>query len=809
MFAKAAASATAPIVKGGVYLDSFDVKLVQYRAAINKLSEIVRVLKILENSLNRKNETREIIPLLNYILALCQGPAFNVSQTLRKRLQLLSEFRLCKLGDVNPTVGISPIDLGLDLPEVLEDIEEYKAKVYDADLQGKILQSTLKISQNALVIYNQKFKQCTMERNSSRPTDISGRPISLEEKSFDELLKPIEISISLDLAVLINNFEVDTSLKSFRKLNFQVLVKFKDYINEKALPSIKVYYTSLFRFARAKTLSQAKVIMNLPYWQYTMHRIYAMLLRIKYLHDVIKTLTRQIYIPNKPYFHDPKIKLLAENVFDYEGLLNGLDSLCSPMDGSMELAEQLESYSKQGTTFAVQPTNILNAYNNSVTPAVQMLRSYMQTIDSWVSMWKFINQNTSAVTIEEIDPHEMKKMLEERLVIDKLDHVEKEKQKELAKKQKQESINGGTSNEKGVKTIFRRSSLRNSSTSSSSSVSNSPGNLSPAKLSRSSSHELKRIPTSLKSQSRNGSGLSSPLVSRRGSVSEKAARSPVSKLSSERSAQAGKASSHLSEETSRRNGRKRSVSLQSSSEPPKNIPDIEKERSNSLQASASLNQRMVQNAFLHLSGDLSGKGLASGEGRSRRILKTPATSKKLLRSGSPSPLRHKNSVNKSQTKTKDDNELPKIDSLTIDEETTKELVSGQSSTSLSCDEKEADTGSSNEKSEEDSDSVMLDTNELVKKVRFTGVPPMSSSENPRPKRKGWYKKPAVLHYPPPPPQFAIQQYKLRQEGLAFRKSLREDEQENTPQRKNLMFTANESQHSGHKLANKLRDKLAR
>lgn len=104
MLAKAAASASVPAMKGSVYLDSHDVKIIQYKAAIYKLGETSRLLNLLQKNLEKTADT-EIIPLMNYILSLGEGPMFNVHPVLRKRYQLLCEYKVCKVTAVNPALS--------------------------------------------------------------------------------------------------------------------------------------------------------------------------------------------------------------------------------------------------------------------------------------------------------------------------------------------------------------------------------------------------------------------------------------------------------------------------------------------------------------------------------------------------------------------------------------------------------------------------------------------------------------------------------------------------------------------------------
>lgn len=835
MFAKAAASASVPVIKGGVYLDSFDAKFIQYKAALMRLTEIMRLLKVLENSLSKNTKEKTIIPLMNYILTLCQGPLYNVSPVLRKRLELLSEFKLVKLNDVNPVLSTAPIDLTVEFPEVVEDAELYKGKLYDAELQQKLLKSLVKITQNASLIYNKKIRQIVMERNANRPADISGRPVPLDEASVEDLLQPAEVTIALDLAVLITDFDNDTTFKYYHKLTLQVLTKFKEHMNEKVLPAIRNYQTALRTFSKAKGINYSKAILNLPYWQNTMHRVFSLLLRVKYLLDITKALVRQLYIPNREFLHQKNTMLLSKNVYEYQELLKKLEIVCFESDLTKDITEKLELYSKQGSMFPVQANNIIDAYNNGVSKAMIVMKTTLQHLDTWCLIWKFVQENSlSENTLAGLTDEELTNMLEERLAVDRLTYTEELNKKEELKKQRREIINTGApaAVEGSVKTIFRRNSVRDSNASPSSqpsSSTSSPGKMSPAKLSRTSS-ETKRFPLQLKNSN---AEKRSPQVSRRASISERSSQNTMKLSTSENSPQISRkpSISRTTGNSTARAGRKRSSSLQSAVAA-SSTPNKPNSRANSLQTNATLNQRMVQATFKKLSGNLSG----SSENKQNRFLSPLTAAKGAKRSSSPSPLRRqKNSPLPSPSVQPSDpkaEEAPDMNALSLDENTLvvsssvpqkiANKVDGvmdnhadnddESTAAASMESTRTNSSESVEQAIDNSTSSSTPSISVpVKKVRFAGVPPMTNSENPKPKRRGWYKKPTVLHYPPPPPQVAVQQFKLRQEGLAFRTSLRETEPEGSQGKKSSMLMNLEQPSTGHasRITSRIREKLIR
>ncbi|SCU82128.1 LAFA_0C09208g1_1 [Lachancea sp. 'fantastica'] len=823
MYIKAAASASSSVPRGTGFLDHYDVQLIKCRAIVLRLQEFLRILKILNTTSKRRSEARFIIPLTNYILALYGCLTLNISEPLSKKLLAISEFKTVPIPASVPAYDAEPVDIRIELATVGSDLEEVKKKVYNASLQGQILETAIKLTTTALQVAERIYGTSLTERTNNRQPDISGRRFELNEAAFDELIRPGEVALALDLAVLIKNYDLDTSVASFQKLNLQVLGKFRDHMNEKALRPIKSYHTSLFRFSKAASASQAKIIMNLPHWQYTMHRVYALLLRILYILSITKAFLRQIYIPNSHCLAAHKTQLRSTNVYEYQELLESLKRICLDGKDLDELAGRVNNYNNSGSFFLVQPATISEVFNTDITSAIRKLRHYFQTIDSWITMWTNIQDNNAATEkLDVISESELAKLLEERLANDKLEHIEKKNKEAAAKSEAVENAmeksppHKSTTQSTPIRTVFRRSSLQRSGLSPMGSEGSPPSSLSPRPLSRSPSLNNKRA-SLFNKVPKNGSNHSSPLVSRRGSVSENeqttGMKSPVS------AKPVGGANDRM-----RVQGRKRSASLQSAlhapSEPTSNTFLGDNIRSNSLQAGASLNQRMIRNSFAQVSGNLLG-GSPTAQRGAAVISPTPRKKKPevVVRSASPSPVSRDQSPSKSPSDSREIDQLPKIESLVLDNEklaliSRKDSPESNDSAATEPSSEAGVDGGGNGGLQDDSENQATDQNDdvIMKKVRFTGVPPFSIDEDPRPKRRGWYKKPAVLRYPPPPPQYAVQKYTLRQEGATFHNSLRENDVESNnavQKRSSLIAQADMSGTTGHKLASKLRDKLIR
>lgn len=779
MFARAAATASVPMISGTVYLDMYDSKIIQYNASLIKLKEMKKILGVLNNSLE-KNTDMNIIPLMNYILLLCEGPIFNVHPTLRKRYMLLSEFKLCKTTEIIPPLSTSNINFLVEYPDVIEDIESFKENLYNKELQWKLLKSLNIIVANSITIYSKKMKQIQLERSANRTPDAFGRAVQFNTTAVDDLLQPVETTMCLDLAVLLKNKEQDTNDKSFYKLQVQVLSKFVTCLQEKILPVINPYYQTLKKYSVNRGATH-NLLKDLPHWEYSMHRIFALLFRTLNIMEVMIAMTRQLYLPNKIFLNSTRTKLCSENVNDYKILLTKLEVICSNSEDNIkgDLIKSLEYYSRIGAIFPVQQNNIMDSFQMSVSKILPIARHTFETLKCWLEMWQIIQNNNAAATkLASVSDEQLQNMLNERIEVDKLASIEKmEKKMEENHRVRQEKlkntlklyIDEGNKSNPSI-TIKRTLSRRTGGSSGCSSLVSSPGKESPF---------LSRTP----SRSVSSSGLTSPSISRNGSVSARGNKTMSNRLSGWNEKKTG--------------GRKRSSSLQSSfhSNQTGNSISPLPSRANSLQVGSALNQKMLQDTVNHLMGTRMAIHVPSPMPNSKITVLSAKPKSKInspVNISKPSGKALIESSNQTIKKKDKDIMLKKDSNIKEGSKKDKDVMSKKETVVKDIPKMEkkkpVEMKASNTNAAilfskngfDEIDLVELQSNyDEVKRVRFINVPPMTEAENPKPKRKGWYKKPEVLHYPSPPTSVAGLRSNIRQEGMAYRLSLREVDPESS------------------------------
>ncbi|KAL3235660.1 protein phosphatase regulator GIP4 [Nakaseomyces bracarensis] len=889
MFAKSAAtlstasaSAQSKVIVSQL-MDANDCKYISYRASVVRLVELKRLLNILiPNLKKRSSPDKAIVPLVTYMLPLLEGSVFNVNSTVRQKYEDIVNGVVRKGGstreyDVTPRDWLTYV---MDVPvnnvsEVHIDQTEFKKRLYDKDGQWDTVARLLKLVDETIAVYNNKFKSANLiKRNYA--------------KNVEDLLRPSELSLCLDLAVLITDYEKDTSEASFKKLQWQVIDKFLANMHTKVEPTLKAYYKSLIAYQQGKLK-----LYNLPFPEYTIHRMFAFTIRLLELIEVFTSEVRVLYYANMTFLKDKKTKLVSENLYEYDLMIKQLEKLCADplyqVKASKDIMQFLQKYPYSLPKSLPEKTHEMFT-KKIIGRLISIWNSNTELVEKWVDMWKFCDKNTAArEKIDTSSEDQISKMYDERYTVDELAYLEKVENSKSGKKTVgllMKSSSSSSPSLSPIKTPKKKLSIsgltrpngnlsrtRSASGSNSNSNSNlSSGVATPTERSRRASEDqgfsrpsrlLTKVNTngekintplihisenSTATNSVSSSTMGSPSVSRRGSVIDE---NPVKKTVVNRTIDRKKTkrgnrprSASLQSNDSHTNSMVSSIGIQNNSNRFLKPTSIQSQvRSNSLESNSALNRKMVQDTFKHLMTSSSQK--TANNNRSPSLSPLRATSPSVSRSNSnktpngltsPEPKsKLRSTINKpnsevNETDTIKVSPLPheqegntnkKLDTNTRDSQdknvNDKEyvLTSGNDTTAnVNNNTSEAPDGTDENAIPE----VEIDEQEGAKKVRFIGVPPMTDAENPVPTRKGWYKKPAVLHYPPVPKQVAVFSDRLRQEGMVFRTSLRDtvlatSSEVNKKGSMMLNFALDNppvKEISGHsRFASKLREKLTR
>lgn len=914
MFTREAATALVTSNKTLTPLDPYDVTVIQYKTAIYKCQEILRRLETLEKNL--RNGTKDnVIPLLNYTVLLSEDPIFNVHPMLRRRLDLLSDLKLCKITELNPPPLTDPLDPTLELGGIV-DIKEYgryKQNIYDLEFQWKLFSCLRRLTQNTHTIYSKKLRQLQLEKNSTikRPYEVSefkNKNLLYPQfsiNSVEDLLRPREMDLVLDLAVLINDRERDTTDRAFIKLQYQVMNKLVSHINKRVYDPMKSLYIQLRKYGDARATNvggrtNLKDYMSHP--DFPLHRIYSSLWRIYTVLSVILVFARQLFSLNREFFTNNKTKLSSRNIYVYEGLLQRLEKICSPSgnDILLGLASHLKIYATKVTEYRLNNDSsntdtVTDLFNGDVSRFLKTLKVNLNLLTEWLDAWKYLIENYDLRSkFDGMTEEQLLKALGEKRSVDKLSHIENSNGKLKVP-------------DVAMYTSPPISSLSKVSSTASSSADISPvlaalvlndneiipldpnvkrvqsgklhstqhGSVSPGyqlmyptpntyassnrrlSLDTSTKRTLNRIPSpygkggSPMHSPENLSSSNSPRMSRRTSLIGRPGTNNSFLTPVNSSTGTSPVSLYKSAAARAMPGRPRSQSLQApitgqSTTIPTSPPSMKVQRgtlarSNSLEMNAAIARKSMQDT-------LKKKGIRQSTtlNNINRYSLAPTYKRNTIQRGNSFngglPKNNSSEINSflsggfvgnnsnsntfllsGATAENSSQQPPKLITERVDEfdvqNTTDKFASDSESQTL----RYAVEDSGNE------DGYISTAESLpttFKKVRFTGVPPMTDAENPKPKRTGWYKKPAVLHYPPPPPQVTSLRLRMRQEGIAFRTSLRENNAETADGLGSKLDSGGRSARSGlfrglsadedgrstrgsvgHRFASRIRDKL--
>ncbi|KAL6939739.1 hypothetical protein ACO0RG_003584 [Hanseniaspora osmophila] len=746
--ARAAASASTPSIQGGNIFDHLDAKNVQFQFSVDHLRRMLELLNAMHNSITSSENNQNIIPLTNLISSLCAGWFFNVHSTLKKRFALILNGKLIKLTSIKPILStqlveykydfLSPADSGEDF-----DFEKYKKKFYNFNHQLKSLESLISIIHNALQFYEVKLKQIIMERSSNRRPDASGVASVIDHESLVEFTHVQETQFSLDLAVLVEDKLKDTTDESFRNLQLQVLKKTQDVVKQ-------FHDGTLCGFSKtmAALYNKETTVSQLPYWQFTFHRMYAFLLRCTQHSTFVAEIMHQLYYPSKAFFNDNRTKLFSKNLIEYEHMLALLEDTLDVVF----LENMVKDFCENNVVIFFQTNTITSLYSRYIFEVEKCIKYRHAVLGLWIEHWEYLEKNIGDNLKEYTDfesSAQLLQLVEERRVNDRI----------TCKKPLLENnvdIKAPSQPAEFKAAILRKPYKASNSTTKS--------------VVRSGSTK-KHSASSSTTSSRNRSNLASPQAnSNPGSPRPGPVQAPFARA-----------------------GRSRSSSLQHV----KHTANKEAYNMKLAAAAAGLSTGMSGNDAAQKSHSLQLASLETQAEIQKQYSSQPKFSHQPLKPQPTSVLMKKSASENNRGSRQEisstlQNELiPKLANVHLKEDTLRSSGKPMRTNSKKQEGKTKYTSSSEsrqsdasivvsdldlKKTENSENEAYFDSEEypheiMVKKVRFTGVPPFNKKEDPPPTRRGWYIKPAVLHYPLIPCQnVGVQQNVSKQaEGLAFKR----------------------------------------
>ncbi|ODV95325.1 hypothetical protein PACTADRAFT_3027 [Pachysolen tannophilus NRRL Y-2460] len=352
--AVAAAVASRPGIKNGIYLNALDARIVQYHYGIAKLKRLMGAISRAIKASLEGNKESGVVPLASYIL-LFGGPIFNISDLIFKRYEILQNGRKFNYQQpIRPQLSTNSINF--DLFENLTNYENSNLKNSLPDLNKNIetLKYFEKLSQNTLEIYENRLKQAIIERTASRWPNKEGDPIPFNTSKIDDLIDPIELENIESLF-----FKQELKTQDFLKNNkLKTETQIKNDLFKTDLSIIKIITTSIDKclnqllntFKHLENCKNISQIMELKNWEYSVHRGFAILLKLADLYCITRKLGKKIYFQD---YH--LLKSSSQYHRNILLLLKNLDIFFNQPKRNNLLLASIIKLTRQGSNFQVRP----------------------------------------------------------------------------------------------------------------------------------------------------------------------------------------------------------------------------------------------------------------------------------------------------------------------------------------------------------------------------------------------------------------------------------------------------------------------
>jgi hypothetical protein len=373
--AGAAAAASTPSIKGGILLDAFDAKIVQYHCALRKLQVIQTPIKAL--NIKAKAGKGDVIPLVHHITTICAG-SLQMNEHLKRRVVFIGKLEPLKdHRKVVPHLNTSAISFDL------EDTEGHRCH-YTSDVNySKLLEDMLSICDNAVTIYQEKLRQSIMERDAHRRPDANHKPVPLDPNSFLDLLEPLEV---MSLSRLI------TTPDDLETCQFKITPILLDAIAN-TTQNIGTYIAQLQKYKERPSEATLK---RLPAWPYTIHRIFASVIKLSDLYAILRRFGRELYLPASNELHAPKL-LHQSSVWD--AMLKTCDEYFLNPKKNEQMVFTSSRATRQGASFQLKHTTITELMG-SLLQSYNLVMKLISILRDLVKGWEAVNAKETRLKLK-------------------------------------------------------------------------------------------------------------------------------------------------------------------------------------------------------------------------------------------------------------------------------------------------------------------------------------------------------------------------------------------------------------------------
>lgn len=457
-------------------ITSIDCKILQYQYAITKIDLFVGSLKRLQEECTVKDDVSvDILPLMHYIVLFTTNffavnePAFN------SRLELLANFKLVKPMPItiSPNVSHIPYDHPDNQVTALDDIPKPSIGI-----------KCLKILENLCQLCSQGIQKRLTNAKAEQEKLVANSVIAPLSPNYYTTLTTLTSDLfnlaDIDVSLTDMTFPIprDDSLSHPDWVEASLVdmdVKVLFVITSRLQQTLNNLKPELIRFRNLKNTQKTSTV---PNFNYSLHKIFLLTLRLNDLYTIIRKIGRKIYLSNLEHLYDQKFLFQSKNSMYFKTiLLNNLDDIFNTTKKNGTLIANLTRFIRQNSRYDVNIRNV-NDFNNFISQSFVTLETTLTKFEDFGFNWIACELRFRKVyllprktlfeiyhSVQEEKPKEKDASKPKNEVVITIDTVEKELKKldvndpPVVRGSRSSSVSSISSNSSLTRPIVRRGSI--------------------------------------------------------------------------------------------------------------------------------------------------------------------------------------------------------------------------------------------------------------------------------------------------------------------------------------------------------------
>ena len=389
------------------YITSIDCKILQYKYAIHKIKCLIPFVQQLqaaakdlpkkdateagssEEDSSEENKKVKHLIICHYLTVLC-GNVFAINEGLfNTKLESINNYKLFRIPPINisPIVSHIPYDTNDPAISPLESLPGVDQSIKVCKLLETLLQNCLQGYEKRLIQAQNEIKNQHEYNDETFDKLIQG----LFDKDIDIGAPTTDFTLPLQLDSLNDLVYNEASLIDIDiKMLFIIIINFKKILNHLKL--------SINKYLKIKQVplksQQAYLQKQIPNWQFSLHRIFLLTLRLNDLYLILRRFIRKVYLSNLNHLSDPKFLSInnslsnqtGHSVYYFRTLLKKVDENFNNSKKNGVLIANLTRFIRQNSKFVTNPKNILDFINFN-SQGHYMIATQISMLQEFSSHW--------------------------------------------------------------------------------------------------------------------------------------------------------------------------------------------------------------------------------------------------------------------------------------------------------------------------------------------------------------------------------------------------------------------------------------